>query len=290
MTLSDIIKLRTNSGRDVIDFLVDVMRDRYEDFRICHRLQAAKLLTTYGNEEAPNFIDDSPRQPNSTHRRASRSTKPTSFDAALAKVIREDTRDGRSIVYFLIEVMEGGRKDFKPHYRMSAARELLDRGFGKTARNEATKVDPLVHPEPVEGSRENGNPGAGKALTPHSSPLTPQNAHPPVVPAEAGTQRRQGREYLTPHSSTLTTEQPRQQTEPETAPRIDVEDDTDYWLGIYDSPLYEFMCECEHPDFDPFFAAIDEEYFQSFTDCTDPECEVHGESDELDFDSNDYHY
>ena len=67
-------------------------------------------------------------------------------------------------------------------------------------------------------------------------------------------------------------------------------DDTDYLLDICDSPLHDFMSECEHPDFDPCLAAIDEDYFQSFTDCTDPECEVHGEPDELDFDPNDYHY
>ena len=185
MTLSQIIKLRTNSGRDIIDFLVDVMRDRYEDFRICHRLQAAKLLTTYGNEEASDFIDDNPR-PRKARRNRSEPTHPTKFDTELARVIREDTRDGRSVAYFLIEVMEGGRREFKPHHRMSAARELLDRGFGKSAHKEKTvhpepvEADPLVRPELVEGhahtnhhSRENGNPGAGETLTPHSSPLTP---------------------------------------------------------------------------------------------------------------------
>ena len=55
MTLSQIIKLRTDSGGDIVDFLVDVMQDQYEDFRICHRLQAARLLTTYGNEDAPQL-------------------------------------------------------------------------------------------------------------------------------------------------------------------------------------------------------------------------------------------
>ena len=284
MTLAQIIKLRTNSGRDVIDFLVNVMRDRYEDFRICHRMQAAKLLTTYGNEDAPDFIDDNPRD-SSSSTRTRKPRRQTKFDEELARIIREDTRGGRSVAYFLIEVMEGGRKEFMPHHRMSAARELLDRGFGKSARNESTKADPLVHPEPVEGPRENGNPGAGESLTPHSSPLTPGEA-------------------LTPHSSPLTPEnnapvsaasiavleEPGQQPEPETTPRIDVMDYADYLLDIYDSPLYEFMCECEHPDFDPYFATIDEEYYQSFTDCTDPECEVHGEPDELDFDPNDYHY
>ena len=193
MTLSQIIKLRTNNGRDVIDFLVEVMHDRYEDFQICHRLQAARLLTTYGNEDAPNFIDDNPR-PRKARRNRSKSKHQTKFDTELARVIREDTDDGRSIARFLVDVMVGELASFRPHHRMSAARELLDRGFGKSARKEK-----VVHPEPVEGptptnrhSRERRtlhNPlslegegwgeslprtrSGGENLTPHSSPLTP---------------------------------------------------------------------------------------------------------------------
>ena len=33
---------------------------------------------------------------------------------------------------------------------------------------------------------------------------------------------------------------------------------------------------CEDSDFDPYLAALDEDYFQSYTGCKDPECEVHG--------------
>ena len=145
MTLAQIIKLRTNNGRKVADFLLDVMQDRYSDFRICHRLQAARLLTTYGNEDAPDFIDDNPRETRSNRSRP-RPSRPTKFDIELARLIREDTDDGRSIARFLANVMEGEFASFRPHHRMSAARELLDRGFGKSARNE-----PTVHPEPVEG-------------------------------------------------------------------------------------------------------------------------------------------
>ena len=303
MTLSQIIQLRTGDGLTIVDFLLDVMHDRYQDFQICHRLQAAKLLTTYGNEDAPNFIDDNTREPQS-NRNGRRPRRPTKFDEELARVIREDTDDGRSIARFLVNVMVGEFASFRPHHRMSAARELLDRGFGKSARAdkavrpESVGADPLVRPELVEGPahtnhhfRENGNPEAGETLTPHSSPLTPGSpelveADPLVRPelVEGPTHTNHyslendnpgAGETLTPHSSPLT-------------PRNAVADDTDYWLDIYDSPLYEFMCECEHPDFDPFLAAIDEEYFQSFTGCTDPECEVHG--DPPDFDPNDHHY
>ena len=161
MTLSQIIKLRTNSGRTIVDFLVDVMQDRYDDFRTCHRLQAARLLTTYGNEDAPDFIADNPSD-SSSDRDGRKPRRPTTFDAELARVIREDTDDGRSIARFLVNVMEGELRAFRPHHRMAAARELLDRGFGKSARNETptSSADPepvpTVHPERVEGHKPAG--------------------------------------------------------------------------------------------------------------------------------------
>ena len=209
--------------------------------------------------------------------------------------------------------MVGELKSFRPHHRMSAARELLDRGFGKSARNETpTPVVPAEartqeHP-PVVPAKAGTQRGPGRdALTPHSSPLTPgnpepvegptptdrhshetrdlhnplslegegwgegenvtpQSPRPPVVPADAGTQMGPDREALTLPNT----------------------DDIDDWLDPCDSPLHDFMSECEHPDFDPCLATIDEDYFESFTDCTDPECEVHG--DPPDFDPNDYHY
>ena len=174
MTLSHIIKLRTDNGRSIIDFLVAVMNDRYEDFRICHRLQAARLLTTYGNEDAPNFIaDNTPDRPD--RHKTPGSTHRTKFDTELARVIREDTDDGRSIARFLVNVMEGELRTFKPHHRMAAARELLDRGFGKSAHAELH-----AHPEPVEGpepaSAVRPEPVEGHPLTPQSSPLTPKTA------------------------------------------------------------------------------------------------------------------
>ena len=183
MTLSQIIKLRTSNGRDVIDFLVDVMQDRYEDFQACHRLQAARLLTTYGNEDAPDFIADNTTD-SSPDTRKREPRHPTRFDTELARVIREDTDDGRSIARFLVNVMEGELTSFRPHHRMAAARELLDRGFGKSACKET--------PTPVVPAEAGTQKGQGKeSLTPHSSPLTP------------GREDMAGRP-LTPHSSPLT--------------------------------------------------------------------------------------
>ena len=234
MTLSQIIKLRTNNGRTVADFLIDVMQDRYKDFRICHRLQAARLLTTYGNEDAHDFIADNTADPSSNTRKR-KPRRPTRFDTELARIIREDTDDGRSIARFLVNVMEGEFTSFRPHHRMSAARELLDRGFGKSARKETptpvvpaeagtqrrqgrealtpgnpepTKGPepvPTVHPEPVEGPKPSTN--DTNKITPIPKSDESQFRHPTVVPAEAATQKTQGQEPLTPHSSPLTPNQ-----------------------------------------------------------------------------------
>ena len=168
MTLSQIIKLRTNSGGDIVDFLVDVMQDQYEDFRICHRLQAARLLTTYGNEDAPNFIADNTLD-SSPRRDRPNSKRQTKFDTELARLIREDTGDGRSIARFLVNVMVGEIRSFRPHHRMAAARELLNRGFGKSAR---TDPEP-ERPAPLRRSGEGRNPEtppSGDAQPAHTDP------------------------------------------------------------------------------------------------------------------------
>ena len=47
----------------------------------------------------------------------------------LADIIREETDDGRLIVRFLIDVMQGNIDDSKPCHRLDAARQLLNLGF-----------------------------------------------------------------------------------------------------------------------------------------------------------------
>ena len=237
MTLSQIIKLRTDNGRAIADFLVDVMQDRFSDFSICHRLQAARLLTTYGNEDAPNFIADNTSDTPTARRNGSRATRQTKFDTELARVIREDTEDGRSIARFLVNVMEGELRTFKPHNRISAARELLNRGFGKSARTSTlrrsgegrnpesasstvmpqpvegpARTPQSVHPEPVEGPTPNRRSGEGTAcpVLDTGSPRTtirgrnPESASSTVIPQPVEGPNPDAAHPLTPHSSPLT--------------------------------------------------------------------------------------
>ena len=48
---------------------------------------------------------------------------------SLADIVREETEDGRLIVRFLIEVMQGLLEQSKPCHRLDAARQLLNLGF-----------------------------------------------------------------------------------------------------------------------------------------------------------------
>ena len=173
----------------------------------------SRLLTIYGNEDAPNFIADNTLD-SSPRRDRPNSKRQTKFDTELARLIREDTGDGRSIARFLVNVMVGELRSFRPHHRMAAARELLNRGFGKSAHTEPeASVDPSNHHQHSSFRRRNGTQkpryrrratqpahrlgvrpqGPNVPPAPHShsspsSPLTPQREAPP----------------LTPHSSPLT--------------------------------------------------------------------------------------
>ncbi len=176
MNLSHRIQAKTDNGETVIDFLIEVMTDlprsrngslprtRYGDdrdgFKMCHRLGAARLLTKYGcsckstvaeRDDAIDFIIDNPPEPSGPRSDSGSSTEST-FDIALAKKIKESTDDGASVVRFLINVMEGELKAFGPHHSMAAARELLSRGFGKHAREEAAAaVHTLPNNPPLPG-------------------------------------------------------------------------------------------------------------------------------------------
>ena len=132
MNLAQRIQAKTDNGDLIIDFLIDVMNSERPDFQICHKLQAARLLTRYGRQEGTDFIlDNLPEPP--LYTRHTNTSDDSTFDTILAQKIRESTDDGATVCRFLINVMEGNLKTFKPHHRITAARELLTRGFDKHA-------------------------------------------------------------------------------------------------------------------------------------------------------------
>ena len=259
MSLSQFIRDNTNDGRDIASVLIDVMNDRIDGCKISHRLTAARLLIIYGHDDAPDFIVD-----NTTPGRERRDRQWMTIDPALTRLIRVKTDDGRDMCRLLIDVLHGRVEGANPGHRVSAARELLSRAFGKTP----TRPLPELHTK----SNAQAASGNGVDPTPSSSSLTPQR--------EA------------PAAKTAVLAEPEQELSPEAEARrrllFDLNNNPRY--TIFDSEIYDFMSECDAPDFDPYLAALDEDYFKSYTGCKDPECEVHGESPEIDFDPNDFHY
>ena len=55
-TLADIVREKTDDGRRIIDFFLDVMEDRIDGAELCHRIDAAKQLEKHKSRAAARFI------------------------------------------------------------------------------------------------------------------------------------------------------------------------------------------------------------------------------------------
>ena len=170
-SLADIIAQETQDGRLIVRFLLSAMDGDLPDFLPCHRIDAARLLVKLGFDQAQaqSVIDhanaqraaqrarsaDAPRrrdsrsQPQPQSQRQAESESQSAAHhvrAQLAQIVREETGDGYITVQFLIDAMQGEFPDFKPCHRLSAAKELLQRGFDYLLED----ADPQAEPEPVE--------------------------------------------------------------------------------------------------------------------------------------------
>ena len=175
-SLADIIAQETQDGRLIVRSLIDAMDGDLPDFQPCHRIDAAKLLVKLGFDQAQTAIDHAnaqrarsaaaPRQRDSHSRsqpqpQSQRQAESESHSAAqrvraqLAQIVREETDDGRIAIRFLIDAMQGEFPDFKPCHRLSAAKELLQRGFDYLPDDaEAAEPEPVeLTPEELEAQR-----------------------------------------------------------------------------------------------------------------------------------------
>ena len=129
MTIATFIKDNTDDGRNIVRFLIDVMNGDIEGCTLSHRLTAARLLTVYGQDDAPDFIAaNTPDKPETESGRKIW----LEIDPGLRTLIKARTDDGRVICMFLIDVMEGRIEGLHAGHRVTAARELLNRAFGKS--------------------------------------------------------------------------------------------------------------------------------------------------------------
>ena len=144
-SLADIVREETDDGRLIVRFLIEVMQGLLEHSKPCHRLDAARQLLTLGFHPAQSFIDEN--SPAAQTRKNPRALGILGVETAplhqeLAALIREETDNGRTTVRFLTDVMQGNLPDFKPHHRLSAAKELLRRGFDNPVPSDAEEPAP----------------------------------------------------------------------------------------------------------------------------------------------------
>ena len=132
-TLAEIIREVTNNGQTIIDFFHDAMKGRLDGFEPCHRIAAARELAKRGDKEAIAFLQSFyPRSNGRKHSPAIGEYLPDHELAPnheFAEIVREVTDNGRTIVCFLHDAMQGIFEGFKPCHRVACGKELLRRGF-----------------------------------------------------------------------------------------------------------------------------------------------------------------
>ncbi len=185
-TLADIVREKTDDGKRIIDFFLDVMEDRIDGAELCHRIDAAKQLEKHKSKAAAKFLAKyrgvscghsidgrpDPADPCSAEERSlvavtlnAPATLTRDFltvlsgidEFLMARLIRAQTADGVTVIEFLDDVMQDRNDGFKTHHRIAAAKELIVH----IVRDEQPAPHQIVipakagthpaHPEPAEG-------------------------------------------------------------------------------------------------------------------------------------------
>ena len=216
-TLADIVREKTNNGEVIVDFYLDVVRGKLDDdgFEVCHRLEAAEQLQAIApglvseyiaqltgvecshvllrkrtrdldciprEDRAPLPSRDSARARHQALEYLASALEAPSLrgDPRVAGIVRGSTDHGKTVVSFLLHVMHGVVRGFRPRQRVDAASELL----GHIARDELARSG-SVTPSPAPAADESSFPSSREPVPGPS----PAEADPTVIPAEAGIQQ-----------------------------------------------------------------------------------------------------
>ena len=260
MSIARIIRDNTDDGRSIVRFLIDVMDDNIDDVTLSHRLAAARLLTVYGQADADDFLADN--TPDTDETKSGRRIW-LEIDEGLRTLIKARTDDGRVICMFLIDVMEGKYEGSHVGHRVSAARELLSRAYGKS---------------PTRSLPRKSRPATPRRSSRKKNQMTPEQAR-----FQASVD-----EQLAAQEAAVAKPEP--QAEPEALDPTKVYREPNWDPLDIDEKRLQYYEACYDDNFDPYEAAMNPVYAESYKDCPDAECEVHGNPPPLDFDPNDYHY
>ncbi len=140
---------KTGDGGLILDFLVSAMKGEFDDFKACHRLEAARLLEKFTGVQIHAFVNNLNLEPPTRRERRDSRRADTRISTEIAQLAQEKTDNGGLVIDFLIQAMQGELPDFKPNHRMSASKELLHCVFDFTEVGATGES-----PEPVETPEE----------------------------------------------------------------------------------------------------------------------------------------
>ena len=127
-SVKSIIMEETDNGRIIVKFLLSVMEGELAGFKECHRIEAARLLQKYSGQEVKAIINNLNLPPATRRERRDARRADRYVHSELAQIVQQETDNGRTIVTFLVQAMQGELDDFQPCHRMSASKELLKQG------------------------------------------------------------------------------------------------------------------------------------------------------------------
>ena len=238
-SLADIVRQETDNGRTIVRFYLDVASGKLDDegFEVCHRMEAAEqvhaiapgLVSEYiaqltGVEcnhairrRRTRNVDCIPREDreplptrNSARARhealeylASALAAPSlADDPRVAGIVHESTDHGKTVVSFLLHVMHGVVRGFRPRNRVEAAKELLAHiARDELARTGSLPAEPVLSPaegpvlSPAEGpalSAVEGSFPSSREPIPGSDNAEGDPGNPSVIPAESLPRTRYG--------------------------------------------------------------------------------------------------
>ena len=139
------VRRETDDGLKIVRFLVKAMEGDLPNYEPHHELEAAKILSNLGSDEAAEFVRSygQRRKGRASPKGERTSAKKLAADygqpdpylviepeiSDIASFIRSETSGGRTIVRRLIQIMETCEDPYRPHHNLSAAKELLNRGW-----------------------------------------------------------------------------------------------------------------------------------------------------------------
>ena len=143
--LRQTVRRETDDGLKIVRFLVKAMDGEFSNYEPHHELEAAKILSNLGSDEAAEFVRSygQRRKGRASPKGERTSAKKLAADygqpdpylviepeiSDIASFIRSETSGGRTIVRRLIHIMETQEDPYRPHHNLSAAKELLNRGW-----------------------------------------------------------------------------------------------------------------------------------------------------------------